>query len=439
MAVVELEPYLSPAPARLRTDVFLTFGGKVATLAVGFATVAVIARQLGAAGTGTFMVAYSLTLLLAQVGGLGLTSANPYFAAREPTRVSQIVANSIWLAAGLGILLVALGAAIKLIAPGALQGLGWAPLAVTLAGIPGALAAYLLQSVLLGEGRMIAYNAVEAAQTLLVLAAIVAGFAFFDFRITGTLAVIATGRYVAAAVYLTLLLRHSPSFGRVDVGLARQMFAYGFRVYVAIVLSYLVVRFDLLLVNGYLGEAQAGIYGVAATLADGMFVLPMVISLNLFPRVARGDPTEATAEVFRSVAVLYGFFCLATVPLAGPAIRAFFGENYSGATSLYYWLLPGIYAYGLVTILSSHFAGRGFPRTAIVIWAVGIALNVVLNVVFLPGRGAWVASVTSSISYGLLLVLHMWLFAREAGSYGVMRPRAREVVRFVRVALSKTS
>jgi O-antigen/teichoic acid export membrane protein len=439
MAVVELEPYLPPAPARLRTDVFLTFGGKVATLAVGFATVAVIARQLGAAGTGTFMVAYSLTLLLAQVGGLGLTSANPYFAAREPTRVSQIVANSIWLAAGLGILLVALGAAIKLIAPGALQGLGWAPLAVTLAGIPGALAAYLLQSVLLGEGRMIAYNAVEAAQTLLVLAAIVAGFAFFDFRITGTLAVIATGRYVAAAVYLTLLLSHSHSFGRVDVGLARQMFAYGFRVYVAIVLSYLVVRFDLLLVNGYLGEAQAGIYGVAATLADGMFVLPMVISLNLFPRVARGDPTEATAEVFRSVAVLYGFFCLATVPLAGPAIRAFFGENYSGATSLYYWLLPGIYAYGLVTILSSHFAGRGFPRTAIVIWAVGIALNVVLNVVFLPGRGAWVASVTSSISYGLLLVLHMWLFAREAGSYGVMRPRAREVVRFVRVALSKTS
>ena len=286
---------------------------------------------------------------------------------------------------------------------------------------------------------MIAYNAVEAVQTVLVLAAVIAGFAFFDLGITGTLAVLAVGRYVAAAVYLVLLLRHSPSFARFDTGLARRMFKYGFRVYVAIVLSYLVVRFDLLLVNGYLGEAEAGIYGVAATLADGMFVLPMVISLNLFPRVARGDPTQATAEVFRSVAVLYGLFCLATVPLAGPAIRAFFGESYSGATSLYYWLLPGIYAYGLVTILSGHFAGRGFPRIAIVFWTVGIAVNVVLNVIFLPGRGAWVASVASSISYGLLLALHMWLFAKEAGSYGVMRPRAREVVRFVRVALSKTS
>ena len=194
------------------------------------------------------------------------------------------------------------------------------------------------------------------------------------------------------------------------------MFAYGLRVYVAIVLSYLLVRFDLLLVNAFLGRSEAGLYGVAATFADGMFVIPMVISLNLFPRVARGDPIEASAEVFRSVAVLYGILCLATIPLASPVITTFFGESYAGAVSLYYWLLPGIYAYGLVSILSSYFVGRGFPRAVMLVWVFGITLNVALNLIFLPGRGAWVASLASSISYGILLVLHMWLFAREAGA-----------------------
>jgi O-antigen/teichoic acid export membrane protein len=437
MVAVEPEPYLEPAPARLRTDVFLTFGGKLTTLAIGFVTVAVIARQLGPGGTGTFLVAYSLSLLLLQVGALGLTSANPYFAAREPGRVARIVANSLWLAAGLGILLVAGGAALKVIAPGALQGLTWAALAAMLAGIPGALAAYLLQSILLGEGRMVAYNAVEAGQTALALLAVIAGFALFGFGITGTLLVLSAGRYVAAAVYLMLLSRSSRWQGSFDWELARTMSAYGFRVYVSIVLSYMIVRFDLLLVNGYLGSKEAGLYGVAATIADGMFVIPTVIALNLFPRVARGDPTKASAEVFRSIAVLYGLLCLVTVPLAGPVIRVFFGESYSGATSLYYWLLPGIYAYGMVTILSGHFAGRGFPRAAIVFWVSGFALNVVLNVLFLPGRGAWVAALTSSVTYAVLLALHIWLFAREAGSYGVLRPRVREVVRFVRVAVSK--
>jgi O-antigen/teichoic acid export membrane protein len=431
---VEPEAYVPPAPARLRTDVFLTFGGKATVLALGFAIVAVVARELGTAETGSFLVAYSLTLLLSQVGGLGLTTANPYFVAREPSRVSQIVANSLWLAAALGTALALAGASIKVLFPGALEGLGWAPLIVTLVGLPGGLATYLLQSVLLGEGRMVAYNGIEAAQTAVTLLAISVGFIAFDFRLTGTLAVIVAMRYLAAAVYLTLLPRHASLFDR---ELARRMLSYGFRAYVAIVLSYLIVRVDLLLVNAFLGQKEAGLYGVAATIADGMFVIPMVISINLFPRVARGDPLQASAEVFRSVAVLYGLLCLVTVPIAGPAITTFFGESYSDATNLYYLLLPGIYAYGMVTILSSHFAGRGFPRAVIIVWILGIALNLVFNVLFLPGRAAWVASVTSSVSYVILLVLHMWLFAREAGGYGVLRPRAREVVKFVRVAFSR--
>ena len=431
---MEPDAYVPPAPARLRTDVFLTFAGKTTVLALGFAIVAVVARELGTAETGSFLVAYSLTLLLSQVGGLGLTTANPYFAAREPNRIAQIVMNSLWLAAVLGTALALAGASIKVLFPGALEGLGWAPLIVTLVGLPGGLATYLLQSVLLGEGRMVAYNGIEAAQTAVTLIAIAVGFVAFDFRLTGTLAIIVSMRYLAAAVYLALLPRHASLFDR---ELARRMLAYGFRAYVAIVLSYLIVRVDLLLVNAFLGQKEAGLYGVAATLADGMFVIPMVISINLFPRVARGDPLQASAEVFRSVAVLYGLLCLLTVPVAGPAITTFFGDSYSGATNLYYLLLPGIYAYGLVTILSSHFAGRGFPRAVIVVWILGIALNLVLNVLLLPGRSAWVASVTSSVSYLILLVLHMWLFAREAGGYGVMRPRAREVVKFVRVAFSR--
>ena len=437
MGDVEPEIQVSLPRARLRTDVFLTLAGKVTVLGLGFATVVVVARELGTATTGAFLVAYSLTLLLTQVGGLGLTTANPYFAAREPSRIAQIVSNSLWLAFGLGTVLALAGAAIKVVFPNALEGLGWVPLGVTLFGLPGALAALLLQSVLLGEGRMVAYNGVEAGQATLTLAAIVVGFVFFDFALTGTLAVIAVSRYLAASVYLILLGHRALTRSRFDRDLARRMFAYGLRVYVAIVLSYLLVRFDLLLVNAFLGSSEAGLYGVAATFADGMFVVPMVISLNLFPRVARGDPIEASAEVFRSIAVLYGILCLVTVPLAGPVITTFFGEGYEGAVSLYYWLLPGIYAYGLVSILSSHFVGRGFPRAAMFIWSFGIALNVVLNLIFLPGRGAWVASLASSISYGILLVLHMWLFAREAGSYGVLRPRPREVVRFVRVALSR--
>jgi len=426
-----------PPPARLRTDVFLTFGGKAGTLLLGLLIVVLIARELGPTRQGVFAVAFSLTLMLIHVGGLGLTTANPYFAAREENRRPQIVANSLWLAAALGLLLVAIGFAVKAAIPDAVEGVDWTTLTVALAGIPGALAALFLQSVLLGEGRMVAYNGVEIVQFALTLAALALGFALLDLGVTGALAVVTAARWGTAVVYLGLLARHSPPLARLDRGLARRMLAYGFRVYLAILASFLVIRLDLLLVNGYLGSRQAGLYSVAATIADGMFVVPAVVGLNLFPRVARSGAHQETAEVFRSVAVLYGVVCLATIPLAGPAIRLIFGGDFDVWVSLYFWLLPGIFCLGLVTILSHHFAGHGYPFQAVVIWYLGLALNLALNLVFLPGRGAWVAALASSVTYAAVLAFHVRLFAREAGGYGAVRPRLREVVRFVRVAFSK--
>jgi O-antigen/teichoic acid export membrane protein len=414
------------AQPRLRTDVLWTFGGKAATLLFGLLIVVAVARELGPSGQGLFAVAYSLTLLLAQLGGLGLTTANPYFTAREPAQRASIVANSLWLAAGLGVLLVGVGLALRAITPDALAGLGWEPLIVTLIGVPGALAALFLQSVLLGESRMVAYNLVEAAQATLTLAALLVALYALDAGLTGALAVLTAGRYAAVAAYLAIL---AP--GRFDPRLARRMLAYGLRAYVAIVVSFLVIRLDLLLVNGYLGSAEAGLYSVAATIADGMFVLPMVVALNLFPRVARSDSHEQSAEVFRSLAVLYGALCLLTIP-AAQAIPLVFGERFEGSIDLYYWLLPGVYCLGLLTILAHHFAGRGYPKEAAGIWFVGLALNVAINVAFLPGRGAWVASLASSIAYAVLLALHVWLFVREARTWSALRPRTAEIARMVR-------
>jgi O-antigen/teichoic acid export membrane protein len=419
---------------RLRTDVFLTFGGKGMSLLLGMLIVVLLARHLGPTRQGVFAVAFTLTVILIHLGGLGVTTANPYFTAREPKEQPRIAANSLWLASALGLVLIAIGIGVKVLVPATLEGVSWEQLLVALAGIPAALGGLFLQSILLGQGRMVAYNAIEVLQFAATLVALAVGFWLFGFGVTGALAVV-TGSRVAALLGYLWIVRMRP--GRLDAALVRRMLAYGFRAYVAVVVSFLVLRLDLLLVNGYLGSTQAGLYSVAATLADGMYVLPAVVGLNLFPRVARSGESQETAEVFRSVAVLYGLVCLATVPLAGPAIRLLFGDEFSGSVSLYYWLLPGIYCVGMLTILAHHFAGRGYPTEAAAVWLVGLGINLAINVAFLPGRGAWVASLASSIAYAALLFLHVRLFVRETGGYGALRPRMREVVGFVRTAVAR--
>jgi O-antigen/teichoic acid export membrane protein len=384
---------------RLRTDVLLMLATKVVVLMLGVVTSVALARALGPSARGTLAAAFSLALVLVQLGTLGLTSSNPYFVARDPGDVRRIVGNSVWFAMGVGVLLIGVGSAVKGLLPGLVPGVGWAPMLAALLGIPGALATLFLQSVLLGLGRTVAYNAVDLVFSFVGTAATLVVLLVLDGGVTAVLAVIAARYALETSVYLWLLLRGVRPAWRPDMVLVRRMFGYAFRVYVATLLSFLVIRLDVLFVNGYKGASQAGLYAVAVSIADGMYIVPTVIGVNLFARVARGADTEVTASVFRSVALVYAGLCIVMAPLAGTVIETLFGARFDGATSLFLWLLPGIFSLGMLTILSNHFAGRGFPLNAMLVWFAGVAVNVAINIVFLPRSGTYIASLASSIAY----------------------------------------
>ncbi len=288
---------------------------------------------------------------------------------------------------------------------------------------------------LLGQGRLVAYNSVDALQAAATLVALVIGFAFFSIGTTGALVLYAAGFYVAAAAYTVLALRGARSL-RFRPELARSMVGYSMKLYLASMVMFLLLRLDMLFVNAFIGADAAGQYSVATAIADALTLLPIVIGINLLPRVAREGGWQPTAEIFRGVAVLFGLLCLISVPLAAVGIPLVFGESYRPAIDLYYWLVPGIFSFGMISILAHHFGGRGMPRGAVLIWIPGLVVNVVMNVALLPSRGTYIASLSSSVGYTLVLVLAIGLFAREGGGLGALTPRFGDASRLIRVSLS---
>jgi O-antigen/teichoic acid export membrane protein len=408
-------------------DVALMLASKVAVLALTLVSTVVVARALGPSGRGTVAVALSLTLLMVTFGGLGLHTANPFFAARNPADLPKVVANTLWLSLGIGALLIAVGVGLKVLAPDALRGLdGWA-LAIALAGVPFALASQLLQAVLLAQGRSAAYNLVEVASVAAMTGGLVVGFALADMGEVGAIAVIVGSNVAAGLAFVALVLRDvRPLPLRFDRALASTMLRYGLRIYVATLAAFLVGRVNLLLVNGYLGASDAGLYSIGVALSDGLHLLPAVVALNLFPRVARGAGGERSAEVFRFTVAIYLALCVATIPVAGLAIRFLYGGAFAGATTIYLWMLPGIFAYGMLSVLAHHFAGRGFPREAMLVWFPGLALNLVLALALVPGGSASAAAAAGSAAYLLVFFLHLRMFARDEGGWGRLVPRPRE-------------
>lgn len=422
----------------LLPDVLVTYGAKLASLLFGLATTVVIARYLGPTGRGTVAVAISLTQLLAQFGTVGIVAANPYFVAGRTFDVNRLIGSSLALAFGLGPLLAAGGAVIKILWPGALGDVEWDDLLLALAGLPAILATQFLQSLLLGEARMLAYNGIEAGIAALTLAALLVGFTAFNLGPTGAIALTTTAAYVALFTAASALIARHGGPRAPTRTLLRELIAYGIRIYLATLLAFCLVRFDLLLVGSYLGASEAGIYSVVAALTAGIIVLPTVVGLNLFTRVAAGAGAQLTAAVFRLTLPVYAAVCLASVPAARAAIPAAFGSDFEPAVALYYWILPGAFFLGMLTILSHHFAGEGFPIQALLAWVCGLAVNILLNVLFLEQQGTFIASLSSSIGYGLVLALYIRIFARETGAR-LLLPRVRDLQELVHIASGRRS
>jgi O-antigen/teichoic acid export membrane protein len=408
-------------------------GSRSALALLTLTTSIIAARALGPAGRGLMAVALAVNATLMQVGHVGLVSANPYYAARDPTMAPRIVTNSLWWAGILGMTLIGGGLAVKWAFPGVFAGVGWTTILVALIALPLSLAGLLLQSVLLAQGRTFAYNLPQVALGLASVVTLAIVTTFADLSVPLAVAIVLGQWVVAAPIYYSLLRAHRRGTTWLpDIPLARGMFAYAMRIYAATVLAFLVIRFDLFLVNSYLGARQAGLYSVAAIMAEALFLLPMAVATNVFARVARGQDSATTAVAFRLTAVAYLVACTVAGFAARPVIVLAFGERFRESVNLFYWLLPGVFSLGLLTILSYHFAGKGYPWEAGAYWLGGLAVNIALNVAFLRAEGTYFAALASTITYCLLLVVHVQLFARSEGGYSQLRPRIGDVLAIVR-------
>jgi O-antigen/teichoic acid export membrane protein len=411
----------------------MTLGSKVAVLILGVATGVLIARALGPSGRGAIAVAFAFAFLLIQFGILGLHSANAYFASRTPEQISRILTNTIWASLAIGILLAIVGLALWRLFPSLLRGLDSLDVAVILVGLPAILGAQLLQGLLLAEGRMIAYNGVEFGMAIATFVGLAVILLAFSGGVLSALVLLVSVNVAGALAFIFLLRHHLRGLRRFDIPLFRTMLRYGFRLYVAALLAYLMWRTNLLLVNSYLGSSEAGKFSIAVALGDTIHLLPTVVALNLFPRIASGDDSTDTGAVFRSLTLIYGLLCIAIIPILSPLISLLYGDAFTGAATICYWLLPGIFAYGMVSVLSYHFAGRGFPLRALLVWFVGVAINFTIAFPTLAHHeNAAFAALAISIAYGVVLALHMRMYAAESGSYSVLIPRPTETINLVK-------
>jgi O-antigen/teichoic acid export membrane protein len=403
----------------LARDVVATMGNRVFLIAIGVVTSVIVARTLGPEGRGIYAVAVAITAISVQFGNVGLHASNSWAVARRPELLGALFANSLVASFALGGGIAIAILVILAIFPDLIT-LPAVILALSLIAIPINLAYLLLQNLMLGTRRIKFFNGMELLSRVLVVGILSAAVAL------GLVSVeIAVGASVAAVLVTTIfatviLARAAGPTVRPRTAILADSSRYGFRAYIAALFSFLLLRTDLLLVNYFRGAAEAGYYSIAVSLADLVYLLPVVIATMLFPRMAaQADPVArralASAGILVTAAIMV--FVVAAAGLSAQfGIQLLYGQDFDPSILAFLWLLPGIFALSIYTVIANFYAAIGFPVVAIAAPLVGLAVNVALDLILIPSMHLVGASVASSIAYCLMFAVIVVAFVtRRSG------------------------
>jgi O-antigen/teichoic acid export membrane protein len=202
---------------------------------------------------------------------------------------------------------------------------------------------------------------------------------------------------------------------KIDKPLFKEMTIYGGKTYVTSIVTFLVIRGNLFLINAWLGEAQSGIYSITIQIFDLIYILPSTLGIILFPKISSDSSNsgELTAKVFRFSVLVIGCLCLGLIIFGRELILVLYGTKFLDGVTALYWLTPGILAYSLVNILMNDLAGRGFPLVLVFAPMVGLFVQVMLNVFLIKQYGLMIPALSSTVAFIIMLAALVARFKKE--------------------------
>jgi O-antigen/teichoic acid export membrane protein len=397
---------------RVVADVAVQIGGQLVNVALGIVTTVVIVRALSATRYGEWATILATIELIATVGNFGLETVAVRLAAQEPKREGAWVgaATSLRLAIALP-MLAAFVAVLAVIASDHEMLVGGLILSVLF--LTAALSTLRIVFRLHVRNHVtVAFTTVNSvlwAGSVIAIAALGGGMVGF------ALAFVAVTILVQGAQAL-LALRTIHVRWRGSRALWPQLFKIGISVGIAGTLTFAYGRIDQILVYELSSNtAEVGVYAAMYKILDNAGFVPMAVMTTLFPIMAGLFPADPQRlKRMMQIAIDYltivslGALAL-TLVAAEPIVELLYGADYvSGATTLTI-LIASFIPICIGNVAGNMVVAMDLQRRYIWFAALGLALNVPLNLILIPEYGieaaAWITLATEVLVVSLSLIM----------------------------------
>jgi O-antigen/teichoic acid export membrane protein/O-antigen ligase len=398
-----------------------SLGGSLAT--AGFlqlvlvASGVIVARGLGAEDRGYLALLVVISGICTLVGSLGISSAVPYYLARDPDGSRRIMRSL----RGLGVFQVVGTVAVQAVVLIAIAADD--PRRVQVAAVislllpPGIFAYGYAEAILLGQQRFTAFNVFRAVPTTMYAAFVLVAFVLGVADIVVVMAIWAGAHLLGGVLALAVAVRGMPRRARDGpIPSRRTIAAFGLKSLLGSLSPIETFRADQAIVGLFLNPVALGLYVVAQAFTNLPRAAAQSIGYIAYPRVAaspdRAEGRRVLWKYFFVGVVVTGALVAVLVGTADKLVRIFFGSDFAAAVPVARILLLGTFFSAVRRILTDGLRGLGHPGIGTIAEVSSWVFLVPAFVVLLP-HGPTGVALALTIAWALSLGVALAFAAME--------------------------
>jgi O-antigen/teichoic acid export membrane protein len=418
---------------------FTTLASQVAIAVLSLANVIVIGRILGPSGRGSVAFLTTIGFISSWLSTFGVDQAISNIGARLPDTRRALAGNAVLLAFFFGGLAAALVLGATLIFP-ALEGdASRGLLVLVMLNVPLLVLQIYLRQLAAAQYRFTIGNVTAVVPAVVNLVGNLGLYLLGHLSVGSAIVTWLVGQAIGTLWLAWYVHARLEGFGRPSLSLARESLRFGVRAHTSHTMNLGNYRADQWIMGILSTPQQLGLYSVAVSWAEALFLLPQALMQVQRPDLARSEHHHAgprAALGFRLSILMTLVFCAAMVAAAPFLCVTVFGEDFRGAIVDLRIVAVGGFGIVALKLLGSALTARDRPLRESFAVGVTFVTVLVLDFVLIPSLGGEGAAIASAVGYtagGLAMAaVFCWTMKVPARSLLPDRGAAREILSLAR-------
>src|SRR5690606_15919047 len=194
---------------------------------------------------------------------------------------------------------------------------------------------------------------------------------------------------------------------RFDKSLAKSLLMKAWPLAFSAVLVSLYMKIDQLMISSFLGNSALGVYSTVVNLSESWYFIPVATVSALFPAImnARNSDPLRYQKRLQNLYELMSFISVGialVMTFASPFIyRLLYSDDFAGGAevlAIHVW--AGIFVF-LGSASGQYLIAEGYTRLSLVKTGIGAAVNILLNIWWIPIFGIKGAAWATLVGYGV--------------------------------------